>query len=329
MRWVTLAALLAMTPAVPAAPVVLVLVLDGVRADDLGCYGAGAPVSPTIDALCASGIVFTRADAPRSPADTAVVSLLTSRLASAATADDPTLATVLSGAGAVTVGITTNADDESRGRLRGFGTVATVPPEAGAASPSVGFKGADHDAFPLLFWMQGHRRELRTKAVFLWWRQDVTGLGRLPTPGFLRRFLPPPRAVGLAAVAQRLLAGEMHFASAEVAQLAAAHEAAIAQADAALAQVLERLRAADIARRLWVIVTACTDAARWEQATGLDDEVRHVPLIVLPPLGGPGPRRSDAPVGLIDLAPTVLSLAGVPAPAEFQGRDLTPILRGQ
>jgi arylsulfatase A-like enzyme len=31
----------------------------------------------------------------------------------------------------------------------------------------------------------------------------------------------------------------------------------------------------------------------------------------------------------VDVAPTILSLAGVPVPAAMQGRDLTPLARGQ
>ena len=38
--------------------------------------------------------------------------------------------------------------------------------------------------------------------------------------------------------------------------------------------------------------------------------------------------RADALVELIDLAPTLLELAGVEAPRRMQGRSLLPILKG-
>lgn len=52
-----------------------------------------------------------------------------------------------------------------------------------------------------------------------------------------------------------------------------------------------------------------------------NDQVR-VPLII----AGPGlpSRQIDTPVGLIDLAPTVLDLAGLPIPTELRGRSLLP-----
>ena len=53
----------------------------------------------------------------------------------------------------------------------------------------------------------------------------------------------------------------------------------------------------------------------------------HVPMI----MAGPGIARdlcSDALVELVDIAPTLLELAGEPVPARMQGRSLAPILTG-
>ena len=339
MRWLTLAYLLAVvtaaagTQSVAAGPVVLVVVLDGMRPDHLGCYGALTHASPVIDALGASGIVFTRAYATSAVADASIAGILTSQLPSADTPERADVATALAAAGAITAAVTTAPEDEPRGRRRGFRDFATVPSVDDTASMAAGFTGADRAAFPLLLWMQTHRRELLSQRVFLWWRQDVTRLGRLPAAEFVRRYLPAPLDLGLEGLQRRLLAGDVRFAPTELRQLAAVHDAAIAQSDAALARVLDQLRAPEIARRLWVIVTASFGEALGEHATvghgtTLYDEVIHVPLIVLPPLGGARGRRYPEPVGLIDLAPTILGLAGVAAVPEFRGRDLGPIIHG-
>jgi N-acetylglucosamine-6-sulfatase len=42
-----------------------------------------------------------------------------------------------------------------------------------------------------------------------------------------------------------------------------------------------------------------------------------------------GPRRNQSLVLNLDLAPTVLQLAGVPVPARMQGRSLASVLRGE
>ena len=61
------------------------------------------------------------------------------------------------------------------------------------------------------------------------------------------------------------------------------------------------------------------------------EESIRVPLIIRDPrlsakLRG---RRCDKMALSIDLAPTMLAMAGVPVPEEMQGRDLTPLLGGQ
>jgi arylsulfatase A-like enzyme/Flp pilus assembly protein TadD len=54
----------------------------------------------------------------------------------------------------------------------------------------------------------------------------------------------------------------------------------------------------------------------------------RVPMIVHWPGGSAGfPAKIDDPVRLVDVAPTILEFAGIPAPPEFQGRSLMELLR--
>src|SRR5262249_30555817 len=64
-------------PATAAAPTVLVLLVDTLRADRLGCYGADPSPSPNLDALAAAGLVFTQAIAQSSWTLPSVASLFT------------------------------------------------------------------------------------------------------------------------------------------------------------------------------------------------------------------------------------------------------------
>ena len=54
-------ALAATLPARKPAPNVILITIDTVRADHLGCYGAENVQTPTLDALARDGIVFERA----------------------------------------------------------------------------------------------------------------------------------------------------------------------------------------------------------------------------------------------------------------------------
>lgn len=51
----------------------------------------------------------------------------------------------------------------------------------------------------------------------------------------------------------------------------------------------------------------------------------HVPMIVFDPRSD-AKGRTDALVSTIDLAPTMLSLAGITIPAEMQGEDISPVI---
>ena len=59
----------------------------------------------------------------------------------------------------------------------------------------------------------------------------------------------------------------------------------------------------------------------------LPEEVLRVPLLVLGP-GIPAGRRISQPVGLVDLAPTLLDLLGAPPLPAAMGRSFAPLLRG-
>jgi arylsulfatase A-like enzyme len=60
---------------------------------------------------------------------------------------------------------------------------------------------------------------------------------------------------------------------------------------------------------------------------GLYESLLRVPLFVRVP--GVAPRKSDVPVTLIDLGPTLLDLLGARTPGRFVGQSLVPVLRGQ
>ena len=60
------------------------------------------------------------------------------------------------------------------------------------------------------------------------------------------------------------------------------------------------------------------------------EEAIRVPLTVSSPALFPQPLESDALVSLVDLVPTLLGLTGAPVdPAQFDGVDLGPVLRGE
>ncbi|MCK6518771.1 sulfatase-like hydrolase/transferase, partial [Myxococcota bacterium] len=61
---------------------------------------------------------------------------------------------------------------------------------------------------------------------------------------------------------------------------------------------------------------------------GLWEPVIRVPLLIRGP-GVPAASSVSAQVGLIDVTPTALALAGLPRDARMMGQDLTPLTRGE
>ncbi|MEW6074008.1 MAG: sulfatase [Planctomycetota bacterium] len=60
------------------------------------------------------------------------------------------------------------------------------------------------------------------------------------------------------------------------------------------------------------------------------EDIVHVPLLIKMPRGEHGGRRVTPSVELVDLYPTLVELAGVPAPREhLHGRSLLPLIRGE
>lgn len=115
------------------------------------------------------------------------------------------------------------------------------------------------------------------------------------------------------------------------AHMRALYDAEIASVDRELARLFEVARRAAGPGGVWIVVTADHGESFgehgifWERDL-YEDSVR-VPLIVAPPEPLDGPRVVDTAVGLADLAPTLAELAGTTLQGD--GRSLVPALRGE
>jgi arylsulfatase A-like enzyme len=87
-----------------------------------------------------------------------------------------------------------------------------------------------------------------------------------------------------------------------------------------LARLLAELEEDGLDRNTIVVVTTDHGDGLPRMKRSLYDSGLHVPLLVRFPDGRGAGRRSDALVSFVDLAPTLLSLAGVPVPGYVQGQ---------
>jgi arylsulfatase A-like enzyme len=109
------------------------------------------------------------------------------------------------------------------------------------------------------------------------------------------------------------------------------YQAAADYADQMVGRLLNQLdatgRAGDTIIVLWADhgyhlgdKEACVKFTLWEKAN-------RVPFIIVAPGGTTPGTRCDQPVGLVDIYPTLIELAGLPPKADLDGKSLVPLLK--
>ena len=113
----------------------------------------------------------------------------------------------------------------------------------------------------------------------------------------------------------------------------AAYYTSLAYADSQLGRVLDALEAEGLAENTLVVYWSDNgymlgQHGRFEKHVMFEEAVR-VPLIVRWPGKLPPGRRVDRLLETIDVFPTLMTLLGLPIPETVQGRDLSPLFRGE
>jgi choline-sulfatase len=289
---------------------VLLVTLDTTRADRIGCYGRARAATPHLDALAARGVLFRQAYTHAPLTCPSHASLLTGRLPTRHGVRDnggyvlapeiPTVAERFQAAGHRTGAfVSAFVLDRRFGLARGFGTYHDrVPPGRAAdqGDPSHRAVRAEETVGRAMEWLS----EAPAQPFFLWVHLFDPHHPYEPPEPFASRFRDDP------------------------------YDGEIAYMDAQLGRLLD----AAAARGALVAVMG-------DHGEGLGDhqEVTHsyfvysntqrVPFLLSLPGHVPAGASVDGVVRGVDLAPTLLDLAGLPALAETDGTSLVPWLTGQ
>jgi len=363
--WLVTVPRLCQKPDPDTRPNVLIVTIDTLRADYLGCYGHDRPTSPHLDRLASEGVLFERNVSqscwtlpsysstftglyPESHGVvhrnhkfegrfvTFIEALLRSGYATAGIASG----TFTDAHWGFDQGFESYDDlgmvlDESRARAQARNGLAPDAPEAmqEAAQRRVTSSEVANKA---IAWLDGHRD--RRFALFLHFFDPHEDYVR--HPGVSDRFpaRPPPRD----------FPNQVDPKPAVTAAMRALYEGEIAYTDQHVGRVLKRLDELGLAERTVVVVFADHGEAFKEHVleaeteqtrkpgekdtrnrghgSSLFNEQVHVPLIFRVP--GIAPARVRSPVGNIDIGPTLLELCGVEADDwRPQGRSLVELLR--
>jgi len=307
---------------------VILISIDTLRADRLGCYGYGRPTSPFLDRLCAEGVVFENAAAPASWTIPSHMSLFTGlyprshglrRANDRLPSDVGTLADMLWAAGFATGAVFNAPLFNERGFERGFETLTYIPPatdEKGSAAKINRIAAS---------WLRRHREG----RFFLFLHYYDVHSDYRARPRYQRMLVEPytgdfhGTTHELAQVRRKTLA----LGEADVRHISDLYDAGIRQLDDSLARLFQGLERAGALGDTLVIVTADHGEEFLEHADVLHgrtlyQELVHVPLIFWGH-GVPRGRRVDAPASLVDVLPTVHSLLGMKTPPAVDGVDLS------
>lgn len=324
--------------------IILVLV-DSLRPDHLGFYGYERDTSPAIDAFAAGAVRFDQAIASGSWTQPSIMSMMTSVPADVHqrvhwgrphSTNVVTLAETLQKAGYQTVGLVANPmTNRKYGFARGFDFYddysLTGAPDA--TTGDIARQTAQGAKLMRLArdWIE--KRRDPEKPLFLFVLYIDVHWDYLPPPPFNRMFapdpVPPPRDIWNL--------GRASVPEAARRRSVAAYDGEIRYTDGCISNLLAAIDASP--RGKDTVVVFCSDHGEsfWERGVAshgnaLFDEELRVPLVIRPARGDgePAPPRVvSEQVGLIDLAPTLVDLAGVPAPTNWVGRSLAPALRGE
>lgn len=319
--------------ATPEPPSVVLITIDALRADHLGCHGYPRPVSPRIDAFAREAALFERATTTLPRTTPAVASILTGRLPKSHGARgllgrlspaNTTLAEIMKGEGYATAAITSNGLlRPGLGFEQGFDLYDNPEGrwEADSAEAVVG------SAIAWLDKADGKR------PFFLWvhlldphWRYEPGApWDRAFDPGFDEPFtLYEDLAAG------RLTEGQVIFGDVltprQREHVIALYDGEIARTDAAVGLLLDRI--ARLGRPVLTVLTADHGESLGEHgyhfAHGeyLYEQGLHIPLIVhYPGVVEAGSRHAGAALN-IDVAPTILALTRLPGMQGVEGRPL-------
>jgi arylsulfatase A-like enzyme len=313
---------------------IILISIDTLRADHLGCYGYSVGTSPTIDALAKKGVVFTNAMSTSSWTLPAHMSMLTSLYPSfhklekgggtgSARLDDaePTLAGVLHSAGFATAGLVAHPYLSAQwGFDRGFDIYRRYSTRAAEQTERA------------LLWLDWHRfhveHGLEGPDFFLFLHYIDPHEPYDAPGGWSKRFFPDYR--GTLRPADKLVTefSDKPFSSPDDLRYALAlYDGEIGYVDSELGRLSKKLVDLGIADSTLVILTSDHGEEFKEHGSmghkqTLYEEVVRVPLVMAYAGKIDVGQKVDVPVSLVDLLPTILDYAGEKPLASAQGVSL-------
>jgi len=311
------------------SPNIVLVVIDALRPDHLGCYGYDRPTSPNLDRLADESIVFDNAIAAAPWTKTSFSSFLTGLYPfqhgvvgweSIMPDSIVTLPEMLRDSGYETVAIVNMLGITGRFKvLTGFERISEAAKYKRDAAKTTSdaidiLTGLPQPFFVLIHYFDTH-----------WpYRPPVKYIDKVSSG-----------ASDVLSVRQQMRKSDLEKPPDEVVKRDVIYyDACIRFVDDEVARLIQFLESEGLRDNTVIIVTADHGEAFWEHGFGshghsLYDEEIKVPLIINNPVKYPRGKRIANQVSLIDLTPTIASLAGITDKHHREGRNLISLIDGK
>ena len=299
-----LSACASLRPRQKRRPNFLLIIGDDISVDDFGCYGHPHIRTPNVDALAQDGVRFTNAYLVTSQCSPTRCSLLSGRyphnhgapeLHQGLPKGQPMFPLMLKEAGYYTV---------SAGKLHAGGHAKTAFDTVVTSKP-----GGEEK------WIECLRERPKDKPFFMWlaaidahrgWTPDKEGQEHQESDATI-----PPYMADMPGTREDL----------------AKYYNEIQRFDRYIGQVVEELKRQDEYENTVIMFMADNGRPFPRCKTWLYDSGIKMPFIVHWPAGIKKAAITDSLMSAIDIAPTIIELAGLEKPEAFQGVSFTPLLR--
>jgi arylsulfatase A-like enzyme len=328
----------------PGSPNLVVISLDTLRADHLGCYGYERPTSPNIDAFAERATLFETALSTASKTAESHMTMFTSLYGSVhgvgtlKDADQPGVEVPVLGSGIETLaGILYDRGYATAGYHSGGFMRAKFGFDRGFELYEEGRLGN------ALYWLGENASD---RPFFLLYHTYDVHDPYTPKPPYDTMFTDPGYDGRIVHDLERLKKmsnsdewttyTEKYWSlvdpedQRDVEHLVALYDGEIAALDAGIARLFATIE--EYAPDTVVVIVSDHGEEFGEHGAFVHNhiygELLHVPLIIREP-GQESGARIETPVSFIDLAPTILDLLGVERPEQFQGRSLVPLMSAE
>ncbi len=342
--WLALLVLGALFPATAAPrPNVVVVVVDALRADHLGAYGyTRRPTTPNLDRFAGRSVVFEHCLAQGGWSVPSMASFFSgvdpqahqvlrynpvARLEfDTLRAGETTFAEVFQAAGYQTVALKkTVVLDPARGMMQGFDVARIVGGDMAEGRSAAELTDA------ATAWLDGERDPARPFLLYLHY-MDPHSSYRAPEPFYSQWTggYDGPLTGDHMEIERWFVSGERVPTRADVRHLRALYDAEIAYWDQEFGRLMQRLVVSGLDTNTIVVVTADHGEALYEHRQWFHGDVwlenLRVPFLMKVP--GVAAARYDHWTQLIDIAPTLTDLVGLPAGPRWMGRSQASVIGG-